>query len=231
MTIVRLLVGHTSREKTAPESPDVRELMISSKRYFECVQSYLVALVGLAHVIELGRSGESKLYAPDHTVRLDCANAPASWYWRPAKTMQTLGSNVVPTELAIERVERDSDWTSGPLNLGVFGTLLKGFGQVLMTNYFETHRPLIQTKFGGDPNSSWPEVWNFARLVRNAASHRGQVYFRSKSDRPITWSGLTYSYNDNGREILHNDLWPGDLLDLLLELDSHLSQVGTPSQS
>lgn len=221
--IVRLLIGHTSGGSGAPESHIVRGQITSSERYFDDVQSYLVALIGLAHMVEVGKSGKSTAYENQHTVRLDCARELASWYWAPSSTLQSLASNVVPAKLEIERVERATSLGTGPLELGALGNLLEGFGQVLATNYYERHRQRIVDKFGEDPNLSWPSVWNFARVVRNAMSHRGELHFRSSTAPAVSWKGLSYSPKDNGRNILHQDIWPGDLFDLLFEMDSHLS--------
>lgn len=221
--IVRLLIGHTSDNGIAPESHSARGLITNSERYFDDIQSHLVALIGLAHMIEVGSSGKSAIYGPGHTVRLDCATEAASWYWSPHTTVQQLASNFVPTNLVIERIAQTPALGAGALNLGALGNLLKGFGQALITNYFERHRHDIVDKFGTDVNSSWPSVWNFARVVRNAMAHGGEILIRSPTAPPVNWKGLSYSPNDNGRNILHTDLWPGDLLDLLIEMDSHLS--------
>ncbi|WP_156950572.1 hypothetical protein, partial [Hyphomonas oceanitis] len=209
--IVRLLIGHTSGGTGAPESHIVRGQIKNSERYFDDIQSYLVALIGLAHMIEVGKSGKSTPYDPQHTVRLDCARESASWYWSPNSTLQMLASNFVPANLEIERVGRATTLSTSPLNLGAFGNLLEGFGQVLATNFYERHQQSIIDKFGKDPNLSWPNVWNFARVVRNAMSHRGELHFRSSSAPTVSWKGLSYSFSDNGRNILHQDIWPGDL--------------------
>jgi hypothetical protein len=79
----------------------------------------------------------------------------------------------------------------------------------------------LERKFGTEV-SGWPAVWNFGRVVRNAMSHGGKVHFTNSGASPVSWKGLTYSPADNGRQILHSDLWPGDIFDLIIEMDSHL---------
>ena len=39
---------------------------------------------------------------------------------------------------------------------------------------------------------------------------------------PVTWHGLTYTPADNGKKVLPMDLWGGDLIYLLTDLDTHL---------
>lgn len=97
---------------------------------------------------------------------------------------------------------------------------MQTFGQALATSFFEGHRNAIDGKFGNI--ATWPPVWNFARVVRNAMSHGGVINIQNPNAAPVHWNGLTYAPADNGRRILHTDLWPGDLMDLLIEMDGHV---------
>ncbi|MEJ7807671.1 MAG: hypothetical protein WKG03_17320 [Telluria sp.] len=96
---------------------------------------------------------------------------------------------------------------------------MHNFGQALATNYFERMRPTIEGIYGPQP-ANWPPVWNFARVVRNAMSHGGAINFTNLGSPAVTWRGLTYSPAENGRNILHSDLWPGDIFDLIVEMDA-----------
>jgi hypothetical protein len=53
-------------------------------------------------------------------------------------------------------------------------------------------------------------------------SHNGRIRIDSASTPPLAWKSLTYARADNGRSILHTDLWPGDLFDLLIETDQQI---------
>jgi hypothetical protein len=70
----------------------------------------------------------------------------------------------------------------------------------------------------------WPADWNFAWSVRKAVAHKNEVYFRKQKHAaaPVTWRGLTYAPADNGKKVLHEDLWPADLIYLMMDLDTHL---------
>ena len=218
---VRVNFGYLSSEAEA--ALEVSGFLDSGARFYDDVLTYVMAFIGLVHMIEVGSSGTSAPYAPSDTATFDCARSSASWVWCPREAVLDLASNAVPARLRIERITHANGLPTGPLQLGAVAALLAGYGQVLATNYFERHRPQIEARFGNDPNSAWPGVWNFARVIRNAMSHKGMIHFDNPKATPVSWKGLEYSPRDNGRPVLHTDLWPGDLIDMLIEMDTHLT--------
>jgi len=219
---LRMTIGHTSNSTKAPPCPNINGALDSTSRFYKDFQSYLMALVGLAQMLEAAGTGSAKPFDRNQAIQLGCATDSASWYWCPETTAFAAARNFANLPLRIERISHASRQTVGPLALGALGHLLEGFGQVLATNYFERNRPHIEQKFGTDPNSSWPSAWNFARVVRNAMAHGGAITFLSQTSPPVSWKGLSYSPANNGKNILHTDLWPGDLLDLIRDMDTHL---------
>jgi hypothetical protein len=76
-----------------------------------------------------------------------------------------------------------------------------------------------------------PEVWRFARVIRNGISHGYRLRIDGTNERPVTWYGLTYSKSDNGRSLLgtiDGDLWAGDLVVLMFEMDDLLEKINCP---
>jgi hypothetical protein len=49
----------------------------------------------------------------------------------------------------------------------------------------------------------------------------------SKTAAPVNWRSLSYSYKDNDRLVLHGDIWPGDLVYLLREMDRARRRAST----
>lgn len=74
----------------------------------------------------------------------------------------------------------------------------------------------------------WPMTVDFGRLVRNAASHGGRIDQRNPSYRSLTWNGLTYSPADNGKQIIGREIFLGDILTLMIEMDDELVALGAP---
>lgn len=50
-------------------------------------------------------------------------------------------------------------------------------------------------------------------------SHGGHINIKNENSLPVRWRNLIYSHADNDRQILHTDIWPGDLFYLLREMD------------
>lgn len=210
-------------------SPVVCKKITSDKRYFLDFTTYLLATHGLAHIVEASQSGQSNQYKPGDSAMFSCKQSPAQWFWHPEPSIQNLSNNITPTELHLERYVCDIPETDAELNLGSTTTLLYNFGQALATNYYERTAPHIKDIYGNNPDS-WPNVWNFARVVRNAMSHGGKIHINNHNAQRVSWKNLNYTSLDNGHMILHTDLWPGDIFDLIEEMDCHLPYISITPQ-
>jgi hypothetical protein len=94
---------------------------------------------------------------------------------------------------------------------------------MIMSNfvfYFESIKDSIENKFGSQ--SQWPDTLNFARVIRNAFAHGGGIYFKERNHPMVFWKNYSYSYRDNGRQILPNDLNIPEIIFLLKEIDTYL---------
>jgi hypothetical protein len=64
---------------------------------------------------------------------------------------------------------------------------------------------------------NWSPILNFARVVRNSAAH-GKVKFENPNAQAVSWRNLTYSPQDNGRQLIGADMRLGDVLGLSFEV-------------
>jgi hypothetical protein len=92
-------------------------------------------------------------------------------------------------------------------------------------HHFDNCNRALHSLGHGD-TTKWSHTLDFARIVRNAASHGGKLEWRqTKSGKPyrkLGWYGLNYGPSDDGRHILGTDLYFPDLFVLLLEMDEEL---------
>ena len=113
-------------------------------------------------------------------------------------------------------------------------TASRGFNEVftLILNgalviFYERYAGSLKDKFG-DPDK-WPEIFRFARAMRNAAVHaEGRLLLRPR-DRPVVWHHLTYTQADNGQRVLGEvgkHLGPADIVMLLLDFSAALDLHG-----
>lgn len=216
MSVVRMSIGADTKSST---SPSIGGAIFFQERYFGDFASYLVAGVGFAHAVE-SVHGKASKYSSTDTIQFGCKQSGAVWQWHPAPVLESFASNFIPDRLHLVRIDSILPPREAQLNLGALTMLFQTFAQAMATNYFERYKKEIRAKYGAIQN--WPPVWNFARVVRNAMAHGGRISIEKSSEPSVSWKGLTYGFDDNGRDILCQDLWPGDLFDLVREQDKHL---------
>jgi hypothetical protein len=96
----------------------------------------------------------------------------------------------------------------------------------IFVEFYESYRQWVFDQFG--PADKWPEVWRFARVIRNALSHGGKVSIERKNERPVKWRNTSYSYANNGEQVIHEAVSVGDLIVLMFDLDDALDEAGCP---
>lgn len=92
--------------------------------------------------------------------------------------------------------------------------------------FFEDGRLWLDTYASGS-FIRWPDVWQFGRIVRNAAPHN-LISIDDPKFTPVKWYGLTYGPEQNGRSIFDADLTLADVLILMFEMNDSLDQLGCP---
>lgn len=81
----------------------------------------------------------------------------------------------------------------------------------------------------GSDVSAWPQASNFCRIVRNAIVHGGKINIDSPKAVGASWRHLRYDHRHKDRHILHTgDLSIGDLIILMLEMESELNDLEAP---
>ena len=195
------------------------ELRRSQHNYFDDVANYLITLISLTLTAELYIKGAAGKYSSNHAVQLDAKQAGKRLRFYPYTLLDDIFQLKWPTTLSFEERNVTID-PNAVLNLGALERPLYAFAQSMFVNYFGRYRPDIETQYG-ENTTGWPQDWNFGRVVRNSFAHKGVVYFKNASAPPVQWRGLTYSPADNGRNVMNRDLWPADLIYLMMDMDSH----------
>jgi hypothetical protein len=198
----------------------------ASHSAFEDVFVLLVAIQSFAHAVEAYVEGQSAPWPNDDTVVLPSRQTGMMLTWSPAPVMHLICRNTKPT--VIQFTETKTPPSAHPpieagrhpdgSQLGDIEPFFSSLSKAMFTNYFERHKYRIVTSF---PNRTWPDVWNFGRVVRDAFSHNGRIKIKHERDSPVHWRGLTYAQTDNGK-YLDLSLSPGDLIYLMLDMDASL---------
>jgi hypothetical protein len=177
-------------------------------------------MISLTLTTELYVQGYASRYAPNHQVRLDAKQVSKTLVIYPHTLLDEVHADRWPTKLFVEEAPVQIP-ASAKLNLGIFEIQFLAIERSMFINYFEHQRPQIEAKYSKQ-TTLWPRDWNFGRIVRNSFAHRDEVVMSNPKADPVTWHGLTYSPTDNERKVLHVDLWPADLIYLMMDLDTHL---------
>lgn len=187
-------------------------------RCFDDVANYLTCFVSLALLAELYVRGSAAKYGGDHVVVITGKQASVTLTFYPAPLLNGFVAADPPDALEIDVATVDVP-DDAQLHLGPFERPVHVLGQGMFTGFYEREVEHIFKRYGND-RWSWPEAWNFGRVIRNAVSHDGQVNLES-SKGSVSWRGLTYGPEDYGR-VVWQDLWPGDLVVLMLDMDAQL---------
>ncbi len=111
----------------------------------------------------------------------------------------------------------------------------RGFNNVLwlpispiFVDFYERYRPWVESAYG--KQSNWPDVFYFARLVRNAISHGGALHFTHDPKRTALWHHLSYDFGHHGTQIIgpRGAFSPADLVFLMMDASDELDRIGCP---
>jgi hypothetical protein len=196
------------------------EITRSRDKCFDDIANYLITMISLTLTTELYVQGYASRYAPNHRVVLDAKQVGKRLIISPHALFDEVHADRWPTALVVQE-EPVQIPTYASLNLGIFERQFLALERSMFINYFEHQRLQIDAKYNGG-TTRWLTDWNFGRVIRNSFAHRDEIVFSSPKAPPVTWRSLTYAPADNGRKVLHVDLWPADLIYLMMDLDTHI---------
>lgn len=189
--------------------------------FFDDLANFILCTVSLTLTHELYLTGKAGKYKSNHRVLLTGKQIRKNLLFYPSILLDKFFHEFKLVRKLNFEEEPVNVRKNARLKLSAYEKPLFSFAQSMFINYFERFRLDIEQKFGND-TTNWPTDWNFARVVRNSISHSGCVNFQNLSAAPVSWLGLTYSPADNGRKVLFYDLWFGDLIYLMIDMDRSL---------
>ena len=95
----------------------------------------------------------------------------------------------------------------------------------LFVQFYEANADWLSGKFTAD-FKKWPQVWQFGRRVRDAASHGFKITIQDPKFKPVTWHRLSYGPSQHGRRIFDADLAFADIFILMVEMSDSLDSHG-----
>jgi hypothetical protein len=201
-------------------------------RFFDDLITALAAQASLTagYLTHAGHSGYR--FLDDWPMRLVCltrrdGNSILEIELKPASILTPLTKFAWPTslDLKFEVVTNVGTSASTASSTATITSPLGGMQRIYATiiehafiAYFERHRNEInnaRSRAGGGLTAL-----AFANALRNSFAHGGVIHFeKGKAGLIVSWAGLSYSDQDNGRQVMYNDMSQGDVILLMLEMD------------
>ncbi len=150
------------------------EIRRSQHNYFDDIVNYLITLISVTLTAELYIRGSAGKYLSNHTLGLQTKQTGRWLRFYPYTLLDDFFRSKWPTTLSFEEEEARIPPADAVLKLGMFEKPLLELTQLMFVNYFERRRPDIETQYGED-TTSWPQDWNFGRVVRNSFVHKAGV--------------------------------------------------------
>jgi hypothetical protein len=195
--------------------------------FFDEIVSLLAGLSSLGTAIQAQASGLADPFKETTWVGFGGHPKASNQQLRflPFELITALANDRWPDELTIALLPLDTPIFDGPETSGMRRTI----GTIVQSTFitcFEKGRPALESLVGTDI-AMWNSEWNLARVVRNAFAHGNSINFMNANADPVTWRQISYSPNDNGRQVMHQDLGVADIVVLLEELAIKIGHHGS----
>jgi len=127
---------------------------------------------------------------------------------------------------AIEITINDEAEPKKPYEKHSLGVALDSMIKPIFVDYYEENSSVVKQEHGED-TAQWSDVWRFAWMVRNSISHGGIVHFRDVNKPPVSWRELSFSPDDNQKQIalIGEHLTTVDLFILTMDMENNLIEL------
>lgn len=197
--------------------------------FFDDVLVFLVTLSGLSLGLKLQKQRAVTRFGKRDNIIIHRKCCVMEYMFFPHESFETIFKGQWPTSFRLE--ESKSRTSPGavfrspaPLmrsdkdrHKEIFIRLL----QAMFLRSYESVKSMIERKYGRS-TQGWPDVLKFSWVIRNAFAHDGRIAIYSRNLPKVSWGPLSYSFEDNGKKILFDEMGPGDILKLMEEMDFKL---------
>ncbi len=181
----------------------------------------LLAAAANAFTLNAHRLRKPHLFDATHLIWLQgmptITNIEIGFY--PLPLVTTFGNNQTPGALDLLMAPLGTNTVPNPTDVNTLIGPTERIIAGLFIGYFERLLPSVEARYGTS-SASWPAVWDFARVVRNAFAHGGVVNFTNPRANPVAWRGCTLSPADNGKQLFYRYLAFAEIVQLLTDLDA-----------
>ena len=139
--------------------------------------------------------------------------------------IQAAVANRVADEIEIEFVSKTT--VTHPFTIDVLSETAAQMIAAEFAMFYESHLDWLEKNRGSD-GSQWPGTLDFARVIRNAASHNLKLTFRNQKSRAVSWRHMRYGPADHGKRVIGTDLSVADMIVLMIDVAEEFDKLGCP---
>lgn len=147
-------------------------------------------------------------------------NGALRWAMAPKRPKGEFDISFSPIGFAQNRAA--TQWTSDGV-MGAFNYPFIG-GFIL---FYEHHSPWIRKMWPKGP-ATYPGIFKFGWMMRNALVHKGICTLRSGFPNSCTWHHLSFSAADAGKVIFPTVVGGGEIIVLAIEMSAELDRLECP---
>jgi hypothetical protein len=199
----------------------------SEHGFFPELVRLVICLSAVGIAFELHKAGTVKPYGPSQPMVLEgkqsVSGLEVHFFPRPLYDKLLSPSGRQPRFLEVVKKQISTAPPDHPIKLSTVQLMMSRLVGDAFVSYYERHLAPAEKKWGS-AKSGWTDLWRYGWAMRNALSHDGKISFPSPSSKPVHWKSLQYSYADNGRQVLFNELTGVELILLMEEMDLALNQ-------
>lgn len=210
----------------SPSAPTTIEYRRADHGFFDELVRLAVSLGSIGVGLALQKSGKAKPFGHHDTIAIvgkqDVSGIEIHFHPRPLFDRLLSPSGRQPSFLTLVKRPINPSPPEHPIFLSKIQLMMARLIGDAFVSYYERHLDAVEKRWEKEWKGKWPSVWKFAWAIRNACSHNGKIYFKTKSHPAVQWRTLTYDFNDNRRPVLFDDLTGVELILLMEEMDAEL---------
>lgn len=209
-----------------PSEPTTVEYRLADHGFFEELVRLAISLCSIGSGFELHKYGKAKPFGQNDTFAIvgkqDVSGLEIHFRPRPLFDQLLSPSTRRPKFLTLVKQPINPSPPEHPIFLSKIQLMMARLIGDAFVSYYERQLDTVEARWGKERNGRWPIVWRFAWAIRNACSHNGKIFIKSRGHPAVQWRNLKYDFNDNGRSVLFNDLTGVELILLMEEMDAEL---------
>ncbi len=183
----------------------------------------VICFASVGKGFELHKNGTSNPLSLNDTIviegKLSASGLEIHFFPRPLFDRFLSASSKPPRFLKAIKRPINANPPDHPLKMSKSQKIMARLVGDAFVSYYESQIEAVELKWGRLKYGKWPKVWLFGRAMRNACAHNGRIHITNPDADPVEWRSLKFGFDDNGKEVLFEQITGVELILLMEEMD------------